>query len=105
MCKRWDTLIYMHLFQDQLALKVFARSYARPPVSLSEAMTVLRILQRRRHEGFLDTVSETRIEQSFNERLFAELFGYRTLLRDGAGHYHLRPKTYYENGRYDDFSL
>jgi hypothetical protein len=88
----------MHLFQDRLALKAFSRSYARPPGSFSDAMELL-------HEGFLEAIPETRLEQSFNERLFAELFGYRTLLRDGAGYYHLQPKNFHGNSRYDDFSL
>ncbi len=57
----------MHLFQDRLALKAFARTYARPNGSLPEAMSLLRTLQMKRREGFLDDIPETRMEQSCNE--------------------------------------
>jgi hypothetical protein len=60
---------------------------------------------RRARDGTLSHLSETRVEQSFNERLFAELFDYRTLYRHGAGEYHLEPKQQYQGGRYDDFAL
>jgi hypothetical protein len=53
----------------------------------------------------MDQLTETRVEQSFNERLFAEIFDYRTLYRHGAGEYHLEPKKKHPNGRYDDFAL
>jgi len=69
-------------------------------------LSVLDNLKRIRDDGTLYALSETRVEQSFNERLFAEVFGYRTLLRDGAAEYHLQPKEYSSaSGKYDDFSL
>lgn len=66
--------------------------------------TLARLLSRRA-DGTLQALSETRAEQSFNERLFAELFGYQTLLRSGQGSYHLLPKHWHAAGRYDDFCL
>jgi hypothetical protein len=69
-------------------------------------LELLHVLCRRRTDGSLASLTETRIEQSFNERLFAELFGYRTLFRNGKGAYHLQPKVYqHQSGRYSDFSL
>ncbi len=72
--------------------------------SITGVETAERLLSRRA-DGTLQALSETRAEQSFNERLFSELFGYQTLLRSGKGAYHLRPKHWHTGGRYDDFSL
>jgi hypothetical protein len=47
-------------------------------------MALLCMFQQRRREGFFEALPESRIEQSFNEELFAELIGYRTLLRHGG---------------------
>jgi hypothetical protein len=69
-------------------------------------LDLLRKLTLRRLDGTLAALSETKVEQSFNERLFAEIFDYRTLFRSGKARYHLRPKTYNRKShRYDDFSL
>lgn len=77
--------------------------------SASECVRRLRVLdklRRRRDDGSLGALVETRVEQSFNEQLFAEVFDYRTLFRDGAGSYHLKPKGYSSLTRqYNDFSL
>lgn len=48
--------------------------------------------------------AESRVEQSFNERLFAEIFDYRTLLSH-VGPYHMQPKNWTGKGHFDDFSL
>jgi len=48
---------------------------------------------------------ETRVEQSFNEQLFARVFGYRTLLSSDQGVFHLMPKNAMGRHRFDDFSL
>jgi len=66
----------------------------------------LRLLLRRYRDGTLDHLSEQRIEQSFNERLFSELFDYDGLFKAGMGVFHLLPKKWRtEPGRYDDLSL
>ncbi|MBK7823499.1 MAG: hypothetical protein IPJ61_21165 [Tessaracoccus sp.] len=69
----------------------------------------IRKLTARVGAGLLTDLAETRTEQSFNERLFAEVFDYLTLLRDGVlDVYHLRPKGGAVVGakrHYDDFSL
>lgn len=70
-------------------------------------------LQRRYVECRLPQESESRVEQSFNEQLFARVLGYRTLFSHDALPYHLRPKNYagrrrhkdLARRRYDDFSL
>jgi hypothetical protein len=69
------------------------------------ALVTLEKLLSRRADGTLAALCETRVEQSFNERLFSEVFGYQTLLRSGMGSYHLEPKSRHASGRYDDFSL
>jgi hypothetical protein len=45
------------------------------------------------------------VEQSFNEQLFARVFDYATLFSHVGVPYHLSPKTYAGERRYDDFSL
>tara|TARA_R110002073_G_scaffold336583_1_gene536316 strand:- start:4515 stop:5846 length:1332 start_codon:yes stop_codon:yes gene_type:complete len=77
-----------------------------PANGLGDKLVILGRLRRRRADGTLLALTETRIEQSFNERLFAEVFDYRTLLSHGEGDYHLKPKGYHAStNRFDDFSL
>jgi hypothetical protein len=74
----------------------------------AEKLAVIKKLSMRIEDGTLAGLVETRAEQSFNERLFAEVFDYMTLLRDGVDAYHLLPKGGVVVGRkrhYDDFSL
>ena len=70
---------------------------------------VFRKLLSRKADGSLAALSETRIEQSFNEQLFNAAFGYSTLLQTGAGAYHLLPKFHHptrsKRSLYDDFAL
>jgi hypothetical protein len=69
-------------------------------------LALLARLQRRYVECRLPRESESRVEQSFNEQLFARILGYRTLLSHDSLPYHLRPKNYAAIARrYDDFSL
>lgn len=65
----------------------------------------LRRLRERHASGYLGTVTESTAEQSWNEQLFAGVLGYQTLLSHDRLPFHLRPKTYNTDGRYDDFSL
>ena len=72
----------------------------------AQKVALLARLQRRHIECRLPQESESRVEQSFNEQLFAKVLGYRTLLSHDALPYHLRPKNYAASvRRYDDFSL
>ncbi len=51
-------------------------------------------------------LAESRVEQSFNERLFAGLLDYETLFHGTGAEYHLMPKNFHPGSRrYDDFSL
>jgi hypothetical protein len=68
-------------------------------------LRVLRELRRHRVLGLLSKHSETRIEQSWNENLFAQVFGYRTMFSGGGTPFHLLPKNPTSGTRIDDFSL
>jgi hypothetical protein len=69
------------------------------------ALGVLRRLQHHATIGTLGALTETRIEQSFNEQLFAHVLGYRTLFAGTESPFHLLPKNYPGGRRFDDFSL
>lgn len=106
-----------HRLFDREQLSSLVLEHGPSSQECAKAFVILEQLTRRRIDGTLASLCETRIEQSFNERLFSELFGYRTLLNNGAGSYNLHPgayhlqaKNYYptlgQNRRYyDDFSL
>ncbi len=64
----------------------------------------LRLLQGRYIECDLAKEAETRVEQSFNEQLFAKVIGYTTLFSHDTLPFHLRPKGS-AGGKYNDFSL
>lgn len=91
---------------DQSALRLqIARRLIRETDAPGK-LAMLARLQRRYVECRLPKESETRVEQSFNEQLFAKIFGYSTLFSHGALPYNLRPKNYASRARkYDDFSL
>ncbi|MGM0578297.1 MAG: hypothetical protein ACQEXJ_21415 [Myxococcota bacterium] len=95
----------MTLFADQLALRAFSLDVGTSAEQLADKLEILERLHLRRRSGELADLTETRVEQSFNERLFSEVFDYRTLLRDGAGEYHLQPRFRHKRHRYDDFAL
>lgn len=91
---------------DPSALRLqIARRLVRETQAV-EKLDLLARLQRRYVECRLPKESETRVEQSFNEQLFAKIFGYETLFSHDELPYHLRPKNYASGvRRYDDFSL
>jgi hypothetical protein len=64
----------------------------------------LRRLQRQYVLCDVPRYPETRVEQSFNEQLFANVFDYRTLYSHDAVPFHLHPKDAMGR-RYNDFSL
>jgi hypothetical protein len=78
-----------------------ARRAAREPHT-SEKLALLRRLAQ--HTVF-GTLSETRVEQSWNEQLFAKVLGYRTLLSHDALPFHILPKGRADLHHFDDFSL
>jgi hypothetical protein len=65
----------------------------------------LRLLRRLEHQKIIRDLPETRVEQSFNEQLFARILDYRTLLSHDDGEFHLLPKNLTGPRRFDDFSL
>ncbi len=68
-------------------------------------LAVIETLRQRREAGVLTALSETKIEQSFNERVFSDVFDYPTMFGTKAD-FHLVPKNHYQaSGRKDDFAL
>src|SRR5205814_4883781 len=76
----------MSLFDPQ-ELTFLAAEHSPSPIEVRRGLEILARLRARRADGHLRALTETRVEQSFNERLFAEVFGYRTLFQHGAGGY------------------
>ena len=81
-----------------------------PAAAVDTGLATLAALQQRNSRGDLRALTESNVEQSFNEQLFAKLFGYRTLLRDGGAAFHVLPKAYSFSRTelrkyYSDFSL
>ncbi len=72
---------------------------------LRSALAVLARLRARADDGTLATLSETRVEQSWNEQIFARVLGYRTLFSHDRMPYHLDPKRPARGRRYTDFVL
>jgi hypothetical protein len=91
---------------DSSALRLAVAQRLAKEARAEEKLALLQRLQRRYVECNLPRESETRVEQSFNEQLFAQVLGYRTLLSHDSLPYHLRPKNYAAGSRrFDDFSL
>ena len=76
-----------------------ARRSAREPHT-SEKLALLRRLAK--HTVF-GSLSETRVEQSWNEQLFAKVLGYRTLLSHDALPFNILPKNIADRHHFDDF--
>lgn len=62
-------------------------------------------LRARADDGTLSALSETRVEQSWNEQIFARVLGYRTLFSHDRMPYHLDPKRPTLGQLYTDFVL
>jgi hypothetical protein len=82
------------------ALRLGRRAHER---DAAEKLSRLRRLRRQNLRRDLP-LGEKRVEQSFNEQLFARVLGYQTLLSHDALPFHLLPQNY-AGGNYDDFSL
>ncbi|KYG05073.1 hypothetical protein BE21_43005, partial [Sorangium cellulosum] len=65
----------------------------------------LALLRRLAQSTLLGGLPETRVEQSWNEQVFAKLLDYRTLLSHSALPFHVLPKNAAGARRFDDFSL
>lgn len=74
-----------------------------------EKLALLRRLRRQYETGSLPKhYSETQVEQSFNEQIFARVFGYRTLLsHDGRrSSHHIQAKSFVPGtGKFPDFAI
>jgi len=78
-----------------------ARRAAREPRPAEK----LALLRRLAQKTVFGNLPETRVEQSWNEQLFAKVLGYRTLLSHDARPFHILPKNAADRYHYDDFSL
>jgi hypothetical protein len=80
---------------------------ARRHVSAAEAVEPLRVL-RRLHDRFLcgavSAYTETGVEQSWNEQVFAKVLGYSSMLAHDKIPFDVTYKNDHD-GRYDDFAL
>jgi hypothetical protein len=89
---------------DPSVLQAMRMRRRRAETRAAEKLEILRRLYLQHVACDLPKQPETRVEQSFNEQLFARVFDYETLLSHGRVPFHLQPKTY-GRGHYDDFSL
>ncbi|MCX4247517.1 hypothetical protein [Paraliomyxa miuraensis] len=103
----------MPLF-DPTKLRLLARQYELPRHEALKRLDWIAKLRQRRADGVLTTRREVRVEQSFNERLFCELFDYDSMFRTGRGFYSIEAKNAYDvpkgktqksKKQFDDFSL
>jgi hypothetical protein len=78
-----------------------ARRAARDP----QPSARLALLRRLAQQTIFQTLPETRVEQSWNEQLFARVLGYRTLFSHDGLPFHILPKNLADRHHYDDFSL
>lgn len=78
---------------------------ARRRATVENAEEKIARLRRLELQKLFGELTETRVEQSFNEQLFAAILGYRTLFSHDAGTFNLLPKNPLRPGRADDFSL
>ncbi len=90
---------------SRLAPSVFHLLRARRRCAETRADEKLALLRRLERQKVIRDLPETRVEQSFNEQLFAQVLGYRTLLSHDGDGFHLLPKNQVGPRRYDDFSL
>ncbi|UQA61763.1 hypothetical protein [Polyangium aurulentum] len=72
-----------------------------------EKLALLRRLRRQYETKSLPKYTETQVEQSFNEQIFARVFDYQTLLSDdGTSTHHIQPKEYVKGtGRTPDIVI
>jgi len=95
-----DYLIDKTLFEDEF------RKFHPEDSYLDAKLDCLESLMKRNSSCELVLSKETRVEQSFNEQIFGNLLGYKSILMSNGEPYHLEPKTYVGgNKRYNDFSL
>jgi hypothetical protein len=96
------------LLSDEL-LRLAAFHWGPAPEVAREKLDLLQRIRWRQLDGTVMALTEKRVQQSFNEQIFGEVFDYRTLYRHGRETYHLRPETYApgpgQSRNYDDFSL
>lgn len=91
--------------QSRLDPSVLRLLRARRHATETHATEKLGLLRRLERQKVIRDLPESRVEQSFNEQLFARILGYRTLLsHEGAG-FDLLPKNPTGPRRFDDFSL
>lgn len=81
------------------------RRYYVPDGELDEKLDLLHTLREADKNGNLNVLTETKVEQSFNEQLFCRIFNYKSLFMKNGEEFNIQPKSYSGSGSYNDFSL
>lgn len=87
---------------DPSTLRILRAARAARERRAPEKLALLRRMER---QTIFHELTEKRVEQSFNEQLFAFVLDYRTLLSHEPGEFHLLPQNFAGGKRFDDFSL
>ena len=98
MTTRLDYLYRKGIYEEEL------RKFVPHPQALSNSLQIFRLLQQRQSELIFGELTETQLEQSFNEQVFCRIFGYDSQFMQSAGQFHVLPKVY-QRKQYNDLSL
>lgn len=98
MIRKLDYLYHKGIYEEEL------RRFSPPASALVDSLRIFRRLQARQKELIFGDLTETQLEQSFNEQVFCRAFGYDSQFMKSAGQFHVLPKVY-KGSQYNDFSL
>ncbi len=98
MIRKLDFLYHKGIYEEEL------RKYSPGNGKLLDALRTFRRLQTRHKENIFGELTETQLEQSFNEQVFCSVFGYDSQFMKAAGQFHVLPKVY-KSKQYNDLSL
>lgn len=92
-----DFLYSKPIFEEEL------RKYQPSESFLKSKLIIIRTLQQRYNESIFNQLTETQIEQSFNEQIFCNIFDYDSQFMRPAGDFHILAK--FGPNIKNDFSL
>ena len=98
MIRKLNYLYHKGIYDEEL------RKFIPKNSTLLDALRTFRRLQTRQKELIFDELTETQIEQSFNEQVFCRIFGYDSQFMKASGQFHVLPKVY-RGSQYNDLSL
>ena len=98
MVRKLDYLYHKGIYQEEL------RKFLPSTPVLLDSLRTFKRLQARQKEKIFGDLTETQLEQSFNEQVFCRAFGYDSQFMKAAGQFHVLPKVYM-GSQYNDFSL